>query len=73
LAYARAALEKIRLAGPVLNPAGEMVGSTFIMAFETLGAAQKWAENDPYAQAGLFETVEVTEYKWLIGDGKKPD
>lgn len=73
LAYARGALEQIRLAGPVLNEAGDMVGSTFVMAFDTLDAAKAWAAKDPYALAGLFETVEVIEYKWLIGDGEKPD
>lgn len=73
LDYARVALDRIQVAGPILNAAGEMAGSTFIIAFDTLAEAELWAANDPYAQAGLFDRVEVTEFKWLIGDGKKPD
>ena len=73
LAYAREVIGQIRMGGPVLNEAGEMAGSTLVIAFKTLEHAQEWAANDPYALAGLFETVEVTEFKWLLGDGSKPD
>lgn len=73
LAYARDVIGQIRMGGPILNPAGEMAGSTLVIAFETLEQAQAWAANDPYALAGLFGTVEVTEFKWLLGDGPKPD
>ncbi|MEM6499423.1 MAG: YciI family protein [Pseudomonadota bacterium] len=70
LAYAKDHMDRIKVAGPVLNEAGEMAGSTLIMEFETLDDAQAWAANDPYAKAGLFEHVEVIAYKWLLGEGK---
>ncbi|MEM1037237.1 MAG: YciI family protein [Pseudomonadota bacterium] len=70
LAYAKGQMDRIKVAGPVLNEAGEMAGSTLIMEFETLDDAQAWAANDPYAKAGLFEHVEVIAYKWLLGEGK---
>lgn len=70
LAYAKEAGDRIKVAGPIMNEAGEMAGSTLIMAFDSLEEAQLWAANDPYAKAGLFETVEVTAFKWLLGDGK---
>lgn len=71
LDYARQIMDRIQVAGPVLNHAGEMAGSTLIIEFDSLEAAQDWAANDPYAKAGLFETVEVTAFKWLLGEGKR--
>ena len=70
LAYASDHMDRIKVAGPVLNKAGDMAGSTLIMEFETLEDAQAWAANDPYAKAGLFEHVEVIAYKWLLGEGE---
>lgn len=70
LAYAKDHMDQIKVAGPVLNEAGDMAGSTLIMEFSSLEEAQNWASNDPYAKAGLFEGVEIIAYKWLLGDGK---
>ncbi|MEM7493327.1 MAG: YciI family protein [Pseudomonadota bacterium] len=70
LAYAKDHMDQIKVAGPVLNEAGDMAGSTLIMEFSSLEEAQNWASNDPYAKAGLFESVEIIAYKWLLGDGK---
>ncbi len=69
LDYARASMDRITAGGPVLAEDGEaMIGSTFLIRFDTLDEAKAWAAADPYAKAGLFETVEVIEYKWLLGD-----
>ena len=32
-----------------------------------MAAAQIWAENDPYAKAGLFENVTLTQWNRVIG------
>ncbi|MEY4872402.1 MAG: hypothetical protein RLZZ563_1732, partial [Pseudomonadota bacterium] len=32
-----------------------------------LAAAQDWAANDPYAKAGLFQSVDIREWKKVIG------
>lgn len=55
-------------AGPFLNDAGDMCGSLVILEVTDLAAAQAWATNDPYAKAGLFETVSVQAWKRVIGD-----
>jgi len=39
-----------------------MSGSLIIADFENIDAANTWAKNDPYALAGLFETVTVKPY-----------
>ncbi len=56
----------VALAGPFLEN-GEMSGSLVVVEYYSLDAAKDWAANDPYAQAGLFETVTVTEWKRVIG------
>ena len=57
----------VEMAGPFLDEAGKMVGSLVILTVETLKAAKDWAANDPYAKAGLFETVTFSEWKKVIG------
>ncbi|MGX9355825.1 YciI family protein [Roseobacteraceae bacterium S113] len=54
-------------AGPLLDSAGEMCGSLIILDVEGMPAAETWAANDPYAKAGLFESVELTVWKRVIG------
>ncbi|WP_149141732.1 YciI family protein [Gemmobacter caeruleus] len=57
----------VEMAGPFLSEAGEMCGSLVILEVETLAQAQDWAANDPYAKAGLFESVQITEWKKVVG------
>lgn len=53
-------------AGPLLDDSGNMAGSLVILDVETMQQAQDWANNDPYAKAGLFGTVELIEWKKVI-------
>jgi uncharacterized protein YciI len=57
----------VEMAGPFLDAAGNMTGSLIILTVETLADAQDWAANDPYAKAGLFANVTVSEWKKVIG------
>jgi len=57
----------VEMAGPVLDEAGEMCGSLIVLEVEDLAAAQAWADNDPYAKAGLFETATLRAWKKVIG------
>lgn len=57
----------VEMAGPFLDTAGTMCGSLVILEVETLAQAQDWAAADPYARAGLFQSVEITEWKKVIG------
>ncbi|MDZ4094491.1 MAG: YciI family protein [Paracoccaceae bacterium] len=57
----------VEMAGPLLNQEGQMTGSLIVLAVETLQAAQDWADADPYAKAGLFQSVTLTEWKKVIG------
>ena len=63
---------RIVLAGP--NPAidnndpGEagFTGSIIIAEFESLTAAQAWADADPYVAAGVYRQVSVKPFKKVL-------
>ncbi|MFA5581673.1 MAG: YciI family protein [Paracoccaceae bacterium] len=57
----------VEQAGPVLDDDGAMRGSVVILTADSLGAAQDWAANDPYNQAGLFESVSIQAWNRVIG------
>lgn len=46
---------------PDPGPAG-FEGSLIVADFESLDAAREWAESDPYVQAGVYESVEVSPF-----------
>lgn len=56
----------VEMAGPFLQD-GAMMGSLIILDVADMAAAQDWAANDPYAQAGLFQSVTLREWKKVIG------
>lgn len=53
-------------AGPLLNDDGQMCGSLVVLDVQDLAAAQNWADNDPYAKAGLFSSVELIQWNKVI-------
>jgi uncharacterized protein YciI len=55
------------MAGPVLDDDGQMCGSLIVLEVANLAAAQAWADNDPYAKAGLFSSVILQAWKKVIG------
>ena len=57
----------VEMAGPLLTPEGDMNGSLVVLSVESLVEAQNWAAADPYALAGLFDSVTITEWKKVIG------
>jgi uncharacterized protein YciI len=57
----------VEMAGPFLDAQGQMAGSLVILTVDSLQAGQDWAASDPYAKAGLFESVQVREWKKVIG------
>ena len=63
---------RLVIAGP--NPAidsedpGEagFSGSIIIAEFESLAAAQAWADEDPYIESGAYESVSVKPFKKVL-------
>lgn len=67
LAYLGQHKDKVIAAGPLQDEAGEgMIGSLIIMGFEEQAEADAFAAGDPYAKAGLFESVEIGRWKQVV-------
>lgn len=47
------------------GPAG-FSGSLVVAEFTSLQEAQQWADEDPYIQAGVYETVTVKPFKKVL-------
>nr|CAA6825303.1 MAG: YciL protein [uncultured Thiotrichaceae bacterium] len=41
-------------------------GSVIIAEFDSLQSAQKWADADPYLNAGVYKTVSVKPFKKVL-------
>lgn len=64
LDYIRRNIDHVVLAGPTqTDDARVMNGSLLIMQFDTLAEAQSFADQDPYFQAGLFDSVVIRPWK----------
>jgi len=58
----------VRLGGPFLDKDGQMIGSLIIIDVPDLDAAIKWAANDPYAKAGLFQSTDIRYWKATVNN-----
>lgn len=73
LQYLADAGDRIKLAGPVLSGEGDStadphpVGSVIIIDAASEAAVKLFAENDPYATAGLFSDVTIKPFKAVTG------
>jgi len=57
----------VEQAGPLLDENDRMIGSLVILNVDDMTAARSWADNDPYAKAGLFKSVDLIPWKRVIG------
>jgi uncharacterized protein YciI len=67
LAYVRGRMHTMKLGGPYLDEAGQMIGSLIIIEVEDLAAARAWSANDPYVLGGVFERVEIRPFRVTVG------
>ncbi len=67
LEYAKGFLDKILIGGPLLTDDGQgMIGSAFVFDTDDRAELDAFLANDPYAKAGLFESVSVIRYKKVL-------
>lgn len=67
LEYLKAHIDKVVMAGPVqTEDRTGMVGSVLVLDFATRAELDAFLAGDPYAKAGLFETVTVLPYKKVL-------
>jgi uncharacterized protein YciI len=57
---------KLKFAGPFLGEDGKPTGSLVAVEADDRAEAERIAEGDPYARAGLFESVEISPWSWTF-------
>ena len=57
---------KLAFAGPFLDAEGKPNGSLVVVEAPDVATAEAIAAADPYAKAGLFESVEVRPWNWVF-------
>ena len=71
LAWVEGLGDRVKAAGPLMNDACEEPrGSLLIIEADDIEAARALARTDPYAIAGVFESVVIQPWKWLFGKGE---
>jgi uncharacterized protein YciI len=53
----------------VLDPAGNPCGSLLVVEAADRAEAEAFAAADPYAKAGLFESVAIRPFRTVFKDG----
>lgn len=57
---------KLHFAGPFLDDDGKPCGSLIAFEAEDRAGARALADGDPYAKAGIFESVEISPWNWTF-------
>ncbi|MGO4831216.1 YciI-like protein [Rhizobiaceae sp. 2RAB30] len=70
VAYLNGLNEKgtLKFAGPFLDGDSKPEGSLVVVEAADKAAARALAEADPYAKAGLFESVEIRAWNWVFNN-----
>ncbi len=53
----------VHLGGPFFDDAQNMCGSLMFVEADDLAALQQWLAEEPYTQAGLFQSVDIRPWK----------
>jgi uncharacterized protein YciI len=56
----------VKAAGPLLDDDEKPCGSLIILELDSKKEAEDIAAQDPYANAGLFEKVDIKPYTWIF-------
>jgi uncharacterized protein YciI len=68
IAYLKSLGDTVKIAGPfVQSGPDDPNGSLVIVEADDMAAAEELAANDPYAKAGLFQSVEIRPWIWTVG------
>jgi len=58
--------DSLKAAGPFLDDDGNMTGSLLVIEASNRDEILAISQEDPYAVAGLFESVEIRPWNWAI-------
>lgn len=62
----------LKIAGPFLNDDGKPYGSLVVIEAANKNEAAAIGASDPYAKAGLFETVRIRAWNWTFNNPANP-
>ncbi|MBG1232495.1 YciI-like protein [Aestuariivirga litoralis] len=71
VAYLKTLGDKLKIAGPFLDDAGNMMGSLVVIEAADRAGAEAMSVNDPYAKSGLFAAVEIRAWNWTMNNPDK--
>ncbi len=57
----------VKLGGPFLDAAGQPCGSMLVVACAGEAEARAFLDEDPYAKAGLFSSVDLRPFRPVVG------
>ncbi|MGX9966815.1 YciI family protein [Roseomonas sp. F4] len=69
LEYLKSKMAGFVVVGPVLDAEGKPCGSLLVVEAADQAEAEALAAGDPYAKAGLFETVTIRPFRMVFKDG----
>lgn len=69
LNYVKGSGVPIVAAGPLIGSDGHAVGGLFIIDVADAAAAEEWAAKDPFQKLGVYEKVDIHEWKYVFGVG----
>lgn len=58
----------LKIAGPTLDADDKPAGSLIVVEAADRDTARAIADDDPYAKAGLFASVEIKPFNWVINN-----
>ncbi|MFY9655956.1 MAG: YciI family protein [Methylocystis sp.] len=67
LEFLEAHAARIKLGGPFLDAEERPIGSLLIVDGADLATAKALLDQDPYAKAGLFASVELKPFRRVVG------
>lgn len=57
---------KVVKAGPLLDHADEAIGSLILVEADSYTHVERFVAGDPFVTEGLFEKVDIKQFKWSI-------
>jgi uncharacterized protein YciI len=74
LAFLKGLGPKLKLGGALMNDAGDSPGgSLVVLDVASIAEAKTIMAEDPYAKAGLFQSVTFKPWNWMIGNPDLPE
>ncbi len=66
LAFLQSLGDRLKASGPFLDENGQPNGSLVVIEADSKSEAEAIAADDPYAKAGLFKSVEIRAWNWIL-------